>query len=193
MPAITDTIYVRNMVCQCCVRVICEEMTKAGVGVLAAELGKLMISYDDQSIDREGIRLVLKRNGFELVTDRESIIVEQIKQAVIELVHYANNVNSIIRKSDYIVERIGISYQTISKLFSKHERITLEKFIILHKIEKIKELLMCNEYTLSEIAYMMDYSSVQHLSMAFRKNAGVTVSEFKAKPEKYNQPLDHLD
>jgi len=94
-------------------------------------------------------------------------------------VHYSNNVNSIIRKSDYIIEKLNMSYQNISKLFSRHENITLEKYIILQKIERCKELIWQKEYTLSEIAYMMDFSSVQHLSNTFKKITGYSVTDYK--------------
>jgi len=106
-------------------------------------------------------------------------MVEKIKLSVIELVHLMNNVDSIARKSDYLVEKLGLSFQYLSKIFSAHEPITLEKFIILHKIERTKELIDSNDYTLSEIAFMMDYSSVQHLSTQFKNITGISVTEYK--------------
>ena len=87
---------------------------------------------------------------------------------------------------------MGMTYQQISKTFSKHENITLEKYIILHKIERTKELLISNEYTLSEIAFIMDFSSVHHLSNTFKKTAGVSVSEFKKAPLLYKKSIDSL-
>jgi AraC family transcriptional regulator len=98
---------------------------------------------------------------------------------VFELIYKMNNVNSIAQKSEYIVEKLGLNYRYISNLFSKYEPQTLEKYIIRHKIERIKQLIDENEYTLGEIAYMMDYSSVQYLSNQFKKETGMTVSEYK--------------
>lgn len=167
------------MVCNCCIRVINEEFTKNDIIVISIELGKATISYNSNKINSKVIGNILKVNGFDLILDRETILVEQIKTAVIELVHYSNNVNSIIRKSDYIIEKLNMSYQNISKLFSKHENTTLEKFIILQKIERCKELIWQKEFTISEIAYMMDFSSLQHLSTTFKKVTGYSVSDYK--------------
>jgi len=180
------------MVCQCCIRVIAEDLMKAGILPVRIQLGEAEVEYNEEEINEPRIREVIRNAGFEIITDRNSIICEQIKKAVIELVHYSNNVNSIIRKSDYLVEKMGMSYQQISKTFSKHENITLEKYIILHKIERTKELIMSNEYTLSEIAFMMDFSSVHHLSNTFRKTTGISVSEFKKDPVKHKKSIDSI-
>ncbi len=193
MPTIVeDTILIKNMLCSCCMKVISAELSKKGICVLSIELGKATISYDSEKITHNDIRKILIQQDFDLISDRETILVEQIKNSVIELVHYSNNVNSIIRKSDYLIEKLNMSYQTISKLFSRHEKITLEKFIILHKIERTKELILCKEYTLSEIAYMMDFSSVQHLSNTFRKITGLSVTDYKKKEDILKKPLDKL-
>ena len=180
------------MVCHCCLRVISEDLRKYGIVVHRMQLGEADIEYDESRFSEKFITDIIRGSGFELITDRNTIICEQIKLAVIELVHYANNVNSIIRKSDYLVEKMNMSYQQISKTFSKHENITLEKFIILHKIERTKELILSNEYTLSEIAFMMDFSSVHHLSNTFKKVTGVAVSEFKKSPATFKKSIDNL-
>lgn len=193
MPSIvTDTIFIKNMLCGCCLRIITNEFQKNGISIISIELGKAKISYDSDIINQQVIRNILKENHFDLVTNRETLLVEQIKNTIIELVHYSNNVNSIIRKSDYLIEKMNMSYQSISKLFSRHEKITLEKFIILHKIERTKELILCQEYTLSEIAYMMDFSSVQHLSNSFKKITGLSVTDYKKSSELNKTPLDKL-
>jgi AraC family transcriptional regulator len=110
---------------------------------------------------------------------------------VIELVHHTTY-NAMVRNSDYLVERFGMSYPYISSLFSKHQNTTLEKFIIVHKIEKVKELIEYGELTLSEIAYMMGYSSVQYLSTQFRSVTGVSVTEYKAHPYAERKPIEKL-
>lgn len=189
---VTEVLHVKNMVCKCCIRVIKSELEKSGININEIRLGIINISYDSSLISPEKISNILSELGFELIIGRDEMLVEQIKSAVIELVHYLNNVNSIIRKSDYLVEKLGYTYQHLSKTFSRHESITLERFIILHKIERIMELIDGNEFTLSEIAYMMDYSSVQHLSMQFRSITGLSVSEYKKSDKSIKKPLDNL-
>jgi YesN/AraC family two-component response regulator len=103
-----------------------------------------------------------------------------------------NNADSIARKSDYLVEKLNISYQRMSKLFSKHEQITLERYIILNKMEKIKALIDSNDYSFSEIAYLMDYSSVQYLSNQFKKETGISFSDYKSMKIKPKIPLDEI-
>ena len=165
------------MVCSCCIRILKMELGKAGYTVVDMGLGYASLHSDCYNEDK--LRQILEQNGFELVSDRDSQIVEQIKIAVIELIHYLNNVDSIVRKSDYLVEKMGMSYQQLSKIFSKKESTTLEKYIIAQKIERIKELILRDEYTISEIAYMMDYSSVQYLSNQFKTVTGMSVTEYK--------------
>ena len=140
----------------------------------------------------EDIRNVLVGLGTDLIESREKRLVEEIKLAVIELIHHMNNVDSIVRKSEYLVEKIGLSYAYLSRIFSSQENITLEKYVILNKIERIKELIDQQEYTLSEIAFMMDYSSVQYLSSQFRLITGMTVSEYKESDRSSKKPLDRL-
>jgi len=180
------------MVCNCCSRIIRQELEKNEVFVNSIRLGVLNITYDASRKSLDQVTAILEANGFEVIWEKESILVEQIKQAVIELVHLSNNVDSIIRKSDYLIEKLGYSYQHLSKVFSKNNHITLEKFIILHKIERIKELLDGNEFTLSEISYMMDYSSVQHLSTQFKNITGLSVSEYKKSDKSIKKSLDSL-
>ena len=129
--------------------------------------------------------------GFEIIRDKEKMLVEQIKHAVIDLVHNSTY-NAMVRKSDYLVERFGMSYPYISTLFSKHENVTLEKFTILHKIEKVKELIEYGELTLSEIAYMMGYSSVQYLSTQFKLVTGISVTEYKGARANLRSGVDRL-
>lgn len=176
---ITENIRIKNMVCNSCIKVIRNSFEKAEITVENIYLGQAKISYDKNKISKAKIEKLLLDDGFELISDRETHIVEEIKHAIIDLVHHMNNIDSIVRKSEYLVEKLGMSYQQISKIFSKHENITLEKYTILQKIERIKALIDNDEYTLSEIAYMMDYSSVQHLSAQFKTITNVTVTEYK--------------
>lgn len=180
------------MVCQCCLRVISQELELAGVTVNEMMLGKAIVSYDPRQVTLEQIRSLLIGLGTDLIEGREHKLVEEIKLAVVELIHQMNNVDSIVRKSEYLVEKTGLSYAYLSRIFSSHERITLEKFIILHKIERIKELIDQDEFTLSEIAFMMDYSSVQYLSNQFKHITAMTVSEYKDSDRSSKKPIDKL-
>ncbi len=180
------------MVCSCCKIFLQEKLEDSGVIVHEMLLGKARISFNTSFITIEDIRNILNKYGFDLLVNKEEKLVAEIKVAVIELIHHLNNVNSIVRKSDYIVEKLGFSYQYLSKTFSEHEQITLEKFIIAQKIERIKHMIDEDEYSLSEIAYMMDYSSVQYLSNQFKKITGTTVSQYKLGDEVEKKPIDEI-
>jgi len=188
----TTSIHIKNMLSRCCLKVIRDEFGRNDIEVKNIRLGEAIISFDKHEMNLDKISILLKEMKFELVISREAKIINKIKTVVIELIHHLNNVDSIVRKSDYLVEMLGMSYQQLSKIFSKHEPITLERYIILNKIERIKELLMYDEYTLSEIAYMMDYSSVQYLSNQFKKETGFSVSEYKKSEMNLKRPLEDL-
>jgi len=192
IPLITSVLSVKNMVCSCCIRVLKEDFEKAGVLVQKIRLGEVVICYNPETINFNAIEKIINGNGFELITDKEKQMVEQIKLAVIELIHYYNNANSLIRNSDYLIEKLGYTYQYLSSIFSKHENVTLEKYIILQKIEKVKELLDFENYTLSEISFMMGYSSVQYLSNQFRLITGVSVTDYKKNKNIERKPLNDL-
>jgi len=190
---LTRTYFLRNMVSNCCIILLKERMEFLGVHVDEIRLGEMSIGYDPAKVREKDISDSIERIGLEIIKGRDEALVEQIKLTVIELIHQLNNVDSIIRKSDYLVEKLGMSYQQLSKTFSRNEPITLERFIILQKIEKIKELIDTGEYTLSEISFMMDYSSVQHLSAQFRQIVGLTPSEYKQSDRSMKKPLDKIN
>ncbi len=154
--------------------------------------GNINIEFDKEKIKFQEIITLLEKYGFEIIEDSEKILVEKIKIAIKELIHEMNNVDSILRKSEYLVEKLGINYRTLSKIFSENEPLTLEKYIILNKIERVKHLIDNNEFTLSEIAYMMDYSSVQYLSNQFKKETGMSVSEYKISDRSSKNFLEDL-
>jgi YesN/AraC family two-component response regulator len=187
-----ETIHIKNMLCSCCIRLIELEFEKAGIKTVSIRSGFAVIEFDPQVHNLELVEKILEQHGMGLIKTRDQKIVEQIKTAVIELIHHSNNVNSLLRKSEYLVEKLGYSYQQLSKIFSKHEPITLEKYIIQNKIERIKELIDIDEYSLSEIAYIMDYSSVQYLSNQFKKETGISVSEYKKSDKSIKRTLDTL-
>lgn len=192
MKEITTQLFIKNMVCQCCIRVIKEDLIQIGVDVISIKLGEAVVSYNPIKTSWNDIENKLKESGFEIIADKEQILVEQIKLAVIELIHYYNNANSLIRNSDYLIEKLGYSYQHIATVFSKHEKTTLEKYIIQHKIEKVKELIASDNLSLSEIAFMMGYSSVQYLSNQFKNLTGFSVTEYKKEKINARLPLNKL-
>jgi AraC family transcriptional regulator len=168
------------MVCDCCMIVVKNILESNQIVVESIEPGKASILYNNDKTDLSEIDRILSTVGLRIIKNQEEITVDKLKQAVFDLIHRMNNVNSIVQKSDYLVEKMGISYQQLSKLFSRYHTITLEKYIILNKIERIKELIDQGEFTLTEIAYMMDYSSVHYLSNQFKKYTGFSVSDYKS-------------
>jgi AraC family transcriptional regulator len=124
----TKTWFLKNMLCSCCKVLLKERLEAVGLEVLAVELGEVNFVVNEQ-IPEEKIIETISSLGYEIIEGRDSVLVEKIKLAVIDLVHHLNNMNSIIRKSDYLVEKLGMSYQQLSKTFSQHEPITLEKYI----------------------------------------------------------------
>ena len=128
------------MTSSCCIHLLRKEFAVDGIEIHEIKLGTLVLSIDPKKITWKKIEAVLEGYGFEIILDKEKLLVEQIRQAVIDLVHNSTY-NAMVRNSDYLVERFGMSYPYISSLFSKHENTTLEKFTILHKIEKAKELI----------------------------------------------------
>lgn len=185
------TIHVKNMTCSCCIHLLRKELTVDGIEIHDLKLGKIVLSHDPKKVAWKKIEAMLEGYGFEIIQDKEMMLVEQIRQAVIELVHHST-FNAMVRNSDYLVERFDMSYPYLSRLFSKHENITLEKFIILHKIEKVKELIEYGDLTLSEIAYMMGYSSVQYLSTQFKTITGLSVTDYKNNPIIERKSLDSV-
>lgn len=188
----TRIFYLKNMNSSCCIRLIRYVIEQLGAEAGYIKLGEVSLSWDSGKLSEQEISSALEKNGFPVLKDKEQQLIEKIKTSVIELIHLSDNKSSIIRNSDYLVDKTGYSYQHLSSIFSQHENITLERFIILHKIEKVKELLDYDELTLSEIAWQMGYSSVQYLSAQFKKITGITVSEFKNGNHSIRNSLDGI-
>ncbi len=169
------TYQLKNFNHNCCKQWLEHCLNKENIKI--TQMGNGFISIDSENSLKA--KKVIQKAGFAILSDKNLIKVEAIKQAVYELIQLQSNQNSIIQKSEYLIEKLGMSYPSISKLFSKYEPITLEKHIIKCKIRKITQLFEYEDYTLFEIAYMMDYSSVQHLSNQFKKETGYTFSEYK--------------
>jgi AraC family transcriptional regulator len=179
------------MVCDRCIKVVREELEKLSLDVRSIKLGEATVAARKGQPDIEAIRVVLRKNGFELIDDKRVRIVEKIKNAIITLIHHAGEQDtSKIKDSVYISQKVGKDYHYLSMLFSSMEGITIEKYIILQKIERVKELLKYDELTLSEIAYKMGYSSVAHLSNQFKKVTGLSASQYKLLQENDRKPID---
>jgi len=187
------TLHIRNMISSRDVKVVKEELEKLGAKELEkTSLGKAVIEFDNKQTNLRQIEQSLGRQGFEVIKDRDEQLVEQIKVAAIELIYHAGFTNSIIRNSDYLSDKIGQPYSQLSKAFSDKTGTTLEKYIILLKIEKVKELISYNELTLSEISYQLGYSSVQYLSNQFKQITGYAPTEYKNQGIQDRRPLDRL-
>lgn len=171
------------MLSDCCLKLLKIVLEQRGIELVRAKLGDITLAYDPEQVELDTIRSWIVELGFEEIQDVDARLVEEIKRVVIELVHHST-FNAMVRNSDFLVSRFDKSYQHLSALFSRHEHITLEKYIILQRIEKVKELIQSGELSLSEIAYSMGYSSVQYLSTQFRQITGYSVTEYKALPEK---------
>lgn len=184
---------IKNMVSESCIKVVKQELERTGfVKVEKISLGEAEIFYDAQIINLDIINIILERNGFKLIQNKDKVLVEKIKSAVIAHIFYGANTNSILRNSDYLSEQLDLPYPTLSKVFSTITGSTLEKYIILIKIEKIKELITYDEHSLSEIAYMMGYSSVHYLSNQFKQVTGLSVSQYKKDGTHHRKTLDHI-
>ena len=173
------TFYLKSMVCNSCIKTVRKLLEDYQIEIQKINLGEVTVILFNNQITEHQIEETFIENGFDILKNKDDILIEQIKIAIIELVHKSNYMNSIIRNSDYLVEKLGYSYQYLSAVFSKKENRTLENFIILHRIEKVKEMLSYKDLSLSEIAFEMGYSSVQYLSSQFKKITGVSVNEYK--------------
>jgi AraC-like DNA-binding protein len=184
-------LYIRNMVCIRCKMVVKEELTKLSLKYISVELGEVEIMEDISPVQLEQFRVALLRSGLELMDDRKSILIQRIKTVIIELVHYSEE-PLIINLSAYLGEKLQHDYTYLANLFSEVQGTTIEKFFISHKIERVKELLVYDELTLTEIAYTMHYSSVAHLCTQFKKVTGLTPSHFKSLKDKRRLMLEDL-
>lgn len=185
-------LYIKNMVCNRCIMVVRDELEKLGLEPTQIMLGEAEIR-EDLTPDRKAVlKERLASVGFELLDDKKAKLVEKVKNAIIEIIHYGEDLDNRIKFSQQIQKKVGVDYHSLSTLFSETEGTTIEKYIILQRIEKVKELLVYNELSLSEIAFKTGYSSVQHLSMQFKKVTGLTPSHFKQIKENKRKPLDEI-
>ena len=166
------------MVCIRCKMVVKDELTKLGLHYTNVELGEANIMEDISVQQKEQLKTALLKSGLELIDDKKSELIQKIKNVIIELVHYSEEPLSI-NFSEYLSQKLQHDYTYLANLFSEVQGTTIEHFMIAHKIERVKELLVYDELNLTEIAYQMHYSSVAHLSAQFKKVTGLTPTHFK--------------
>nr|WP_319512188.1 AraC family transcriptional regulator [uncultured Draconibacterium sp.] len=184
-------LYIKNMVCIRCQMVVKAELEKIGLPYTYVKIGEADIIGNVESEQLKQLGLALKKSGLILMDDKKSILVEKVKSAIIELVHYTEE-QIKVNLSDYLSEKLTYDYTYLANLFSEVKGITIEKFYLTHKIEKVKELIVYDELNLTEIAYKMHYSSVAHLSNQFKKFTGLTPSHFKKLKNKRRDTLEDV-
>ncbi len=184
-------IYIKNMVCDRCKMVVKSELEQLGLHPVTVELGEVELKEELSGEDKERMILRFRELGFELIDDKKSRLIERVKNLVVELVHHSGEQLNM-NVSDYLTQSIPIEYNYLSNLFSEVEGTTIEKFYISQRIERVKELLVYDELSLSEIADQMGYSSVAYLSTQFKKVVGLTPSHFKSIRAAKRKPLDLL-
>jgi AraC-like DNA-binding protein len=184
-------LYIKYMVSLRCKMLVKEELTKLGLHYVLVDLGTVEIREDITQQQHNDLKKNLLKSGLELLDDKKNILIEKIKAVIVEMIHYADEL-PVTNYSDYISEKLGYDYTYLSNTFSEVKGINIQQFIILHKIEKVKELLLYEELNLTEIAYRLHYSSVSHLSNQFKKITGLTPSYFKKLKMKRNLNLENM-
>jgi AraC-like DNA-binding protein len=179
------------MVSNRCKLVVKEELRKLGLHFILVDLGEVEIMEDITGDQKELLKAALLDSGLKLMDDKRAVLIEKIKNTVIEMVHHSDEVIKV-NFSDYLSERLSHDYTYLANLFSEIQGITIEQFVILHKIERIKELILYDELNITEIAWKMNYSSVAHLSNQFKKVTGLTPSHFKQLKGKRRCPIEEI-
>ncbi|MGZ4072898.1 MAG: helix-turn-helix domain-containing protein [Bacteroidia bacterium] len=179
------------MVSNRCKMAVKEELKKMGLHFMVVELGEIDIMEDISDSQREELRAALLVSGLELMDDKRSILIEKIKNVIIEMVHHSDEIIKT-NFSDYLSEKLSHDYTYLANLFSEVQGTTIAQFLICHKVERIKELIIYDEMNISEIAWKMNYSSVAHLSNQFKKVTGLSPSHFKQLKDKRRSPLEDV-
>ena len=184
-------LYIKYMVSTRCKIVVKEELKKLGLHFIIVDLGVVEIMENISSEQREQLKAGLLATGLELMDNKRAVLIEQIKNVIIEMVHHSNEVIKT-NFSDFLSTRLNHDYTYLSNLFSEVQGTTIAQFIISHKIERIKELIIYDEHNLTEIAWRMNYSSVAHLSNQFKKVTGLTPSHFKQLKDKRRSTIEEI-
>lgn len=184
-------LYIKYMVSLRCKMMVQQELKNLGLHYVVVELGSVEILEDISIEQREALKSNLLKSGLELLDDKRSILIEKIKNVIVEMVHYQDELPKT-NYSDYIAEKLGYDYTYLSNMFSEVKGINIQQFIIHHKIEKVKELLLYEDLNLTEISYKMHYSSVAHLSNQFKKVTGLSPTYYKKLRKKRDSNLENI-
>ncbi len=168
-----------------------EILKKLGLHYIFVDLGEVEVMENISVVDREYLRAELKAIGLELLEDKKAVLIEKIKNVIIEMIHQDQE-KIKINFSDYLSQKLDLNYTYLSNLFSEVHGTTIEHYMISHKIERIKELMIYDELNITEIAWKLNYSSVAHLSNQFKKNTGLTPSQFKSLKNKLRSPIEEI-
>ncbi len=184
-------VFVKNMVCDRCIKVVRNELLEEGVQVQEVELGRVLYHTDNEELDLKKLNKVLDENGFELLESSDKILVEQVKLSLIRLLEHLP-IQKTGTLSNYLSEATDCDYSRLSRIFSYTENTTVEKYFIKLKIEKVKELIQAKRYNFTQISQMLDYSNVNHLSRQFKAETGMSLSEYKALDQNFRNSLDQI-
>ncbi|UZR99954.1 helix-turn-helix domain-containing protein [Chondrinema litorale] len=184
-------LYIKYMVSMRCKMMVKTELKRLGLHYVIVDLGVVEILEDITQTQHEELKKNLLKSGLELLDDKKSILIEEIKNVIVEMIHYTDELPKV-NYSDYISGKLNYDYTYLANIFSEVKGITIQQFIILHKIEKVKELLLYDELTLTEISFKLHYSSAAHLSNQFKKLTGLTPSFFKKLKKKRRNNLEDL-
>jgi AraC-like DNA-binding protein len=179
------------MVSTRCKVAVKEELKKLGLHFIVVDLGEVEIMEELSGEKREQLKMGLLNAGLELMDDKRAVLIERIINVITEMIHYSNEIPKV-NYSDYISEKLKYDYTYLSNIFSEVKGITIQQFIIIHKIERAKELLLYDELNLTEISYRLHYSSVAHLSNQFKKITGLSPSQFKQLKQKRRNPIEEI-
>lgn len=185
-----NTIRIKHMCCNRCIESVTRELTALGLKVESVKLGEATYT-ESPKITPNLIAGTLEKHGFEIITDSEEQLVELIKTAIIESIHHSETLQEL-SYSEYLSKKTGKPYRHLSQIFSTHKKMTIEKYIILQKIERTKELIEYGELNFSEIAYQLGYKNLQHLSARFKAMTGISMTSYKERKNKKRRFIDEI-
>ena len=185
-------IHIKHMVCPRCISAVKEEVERMELQIESIKLGEVVLKSKPPDLQFQVLQKNLLELGFEIISDQKSNIINKIKTEIINVVHHGKEIPPYMNFSSFLAEKLGSDYSNLSSLFSSIEGMTIEKYIILQKIEKVKELITYNELTFKEIAYELGYSSSQHLSTQFKAITGLSPSHFRNLRRIKRKPINKV-
>lgn len=187
----TLKLFIKYMVSTRCKILVKAALDKLGLHYVTLDLGEVDIKENITPEQRTVLKIALQDSGLELMDDKRAVLIEKIKKTIIEMVHHTD-VEAKTNFSDFLSKKLGHNYTYLANIFSEVQGTTIEQFVILHKVERIKELILYGELNITEIAWKMNYSSVAHLSNQFKKMTGLTPSHFKQLKNKKRNPIEDI-